>query len=114
MAIRRKKSKAKVRLALFVPICLCAIVAIVMSVGSYWVEINSKYQEKAKLDDVRDETPLKYDEAKNMLNQLIFQEEMVKLMDRLTKQAKVEKFNEDGTPATDTPAIPASAAAPAA
>ncbi len=67
-----------------------------------------------KVEDIRDSSPLKYEEAKNMLNQLIFQEEMVKLMDRLMKQAKVEKFNEDGTPATDTPATPASAAAPAA
>lgn len=64
-----------------------------------------------KVEDVRDSSPLKYEEAKNMLNQVIFQEEMVKLMERLMKQAKVEKFNEDGTPATETPVA---ATAPAA
>jgi len=60
-----------------------------------------------KVEDIRDSSPLKYEEAKNMLNQVIFQEEMVKLMERLMKQAKVEKFNEDGTPAAAEGAAPA-------
>ncbi len=64
-----------------------------------------------KVEDIRDTSPLKYEEAKNMLKQVIMQEEMVKLMERLNKQANVEKFNEDGTPVT-APASPV--AAPAA
>jgi hypothetical protein len=35
-----------------------------------------------------------------MIKQLIMREEMAKLMERLEKQVKVERFNEDGTPAT--------------
>jgi peptidyl-prolyl cis-trans isomerase C len=46
----------------------------------------------------RDTTPQKYDEAKQMLKQVILQEEMMKLFERLEKQAKVERFSEDGSP----------------
>ncbi|MCR5225133.1 MAG: peptidyl-prolyl cis-trans isomerase [Alphaproteobacteria bacterium] len=69
-----------------------------------------------KVEDIRDTSPLKYEEAKNMLKQVIMQEEMVKMMERLNKQANVEKFNEDGTPITApaAPSAPAAATAPAA
>jgi peptidyl-prolyl cis-trans isomerase C len=52
-----------------------------------------------KVGEIRDSTPQKYEEAAPMLKQLIMHEEMVKLLDRLEKQVKVERFNEDGTPA---------------
>lgn len=51
-----------------------------------------------KIGDSRDSVPQKYEDAKPMLRQLIMHEEMKKLIQRLEKQAKVEKFNEDGTP----------------
>ncbi|MDR1333968.1 MAG: peptidylprolyl isomerase [Holosporaceae bacterium] len=52
-----------------------------------------------KVGDIRETTPMKYEEAIPMLKQMIMREEMVKLMERLEKQVKVERFNEDGTPA---------------
>ncbi|MDR1236598.1 MAG: peptidylprolyl isomerase [Holosporaceae bacterium] len=52
-----------------------------------------------KVGEIRETTPLKYEEAVPTMKQLIMREEMVKLMDRLEKQSKVERFNEDGTPA---------------
>jgi peptidyl-prolyl cis-trans isomerase C len=52
-----------------------------------------------KVGEIRETTPMKYEEAVPMMKQLIMREEMVKLMDRLEKQSKVERFNEDGTPA---------------
>ncbi|MDR2157764.1 MAG: peptidyl-prolyl cis-trans isomerase [Holosporaceae bacterium] len=52
-----------------------------------------------KVGDIRDTTPQKYEEAVPMLKQLVLHEEMTKMLDRLEKQAKVERFNEDGTPA---------------
>ncbi|MDR0677993.1 MAG: peptidylprolyl isomerase [Holosporaceae bacterium] len=65
-----------------------------------------------KVADIRDTTPQKYEEALPMLKQLVMHEEMVKLIERLEKQAKVEKFNEDGTPVvvnkegkTNSPAV---------
>jgi parvulin-like peptidyl-prolyl isomerase len=52
-----------------------------------------------KVGEIRETTPMKYEEAIPSLKQLIMREEMIKLMDRLEKQVKVERFNEDGTPA---------------
>jgi peptidyl-prolyl cis-trans isomerase C len=51
-----------------------------------------------KITDTRDTVPQKFEEAKNMLKQVIMHEEMLKLIERLEKQTKVERFNEDGTP----------------
>lgn len=50
MASRKKKSKFKYRLCLFIPACLCILIAIFVSVGSYWVQIAEKYQEKSLLE----------------------------------------------------------------
>lgn len=47
----KKNSKARYRLLLFVPICLVVILAIVVSVGNYWVKIGNKYKEKAELEN---------------------------------------------------------------
>lgn len=52
-----------------------------------------------KVGDIRETSPAKYEEAVPMMKQLIMREEMMKLMERLEKQVKVERFNEDGTPA---------------
>ncbi|MDR0677814.1 MAG: peptidylprolyl isomerase [Holosporaceae bacterium] len=51
-----------------------------------------------KVGDIRETSPQKFEEAVNMLKQLIMHEEMMKLIGRLEKQSKIEKFNEDGTP----------------
>ncbi|MDR2067599.1 MAG: peptidyl-prolyl cis-trans isomerase [Holosporaceae bacterium] len=67
-----------------------------------------------KITDSRDTTPQKFEEAKDMLKQVIMHEEMMKLLERLEKQAKVERFNEDGspfTPAKETPETPSSTTA---
>lgn len=50
MARKRRRSKTKCRLLLFVPICLIIICAIFTSIGSYWVKISNKYHEKAELE----------------------------------------------------------------
>ena len=49
MAIK-KKSKSKYRLVIFVPVCICAVIAIFLSIGSYWVKITEKYHEKKELE----------------------------------------------------------------
>lgn len=46
----KKSNKTKYRFVFFVPICLVIIMAIVVSVGNYWVEIGNKYKEKAELE----------------------------------------------------------------
>ena len=46
----RKSKKAKYRLCVFVPICLIIIVALVVSIGNYWLEISAKYKEKEALE----------------------------------------------------------------
>lgn len=51
-----------------------------------------------KIGDSRDTSPQKFEEIKDSLKQMIVQEEIMKLIDRLAKQFKVEKFNEDGSP----------------
>lgn len=50
MAARKKKSKTKYRLLLFVPACLIIIATIFASIGGYWIEINNKYREKEELE----------------------------------------------------------------
>lgn len=66
-----------------------------------------------KIGDSRDSTPLKYDEAKPVLRQTLLHKEMQKLVTKLEKQNKVERFNEDGTPYV-APAAPAASGATAA
>ena len=50
MATKRKVKKAKVRIFVFLPICLVVLGAIFVMVGNYWVEILAKYQEKSVLE----------------------------------------------------------------
>ena len=51
MATKRKVKKAKIRIFVFLPICLVLLGAIFVMVGNYWVEILAKYQEKAALEE---------------------------------------------------------------
>lgn len=73
-----------------------------------------------KLGDTRDSSPQKFEEIKDRLKQMIVQEEIMKLIERLSKQFNVEKFNEDGSPivasagADKSAPATAPAAAPAA
>lgn len=50
MATKKKVTKFKYRLCLFMPICLLLLTTIFVSIGSYWVEIAKKYQEKSVLE----------------------------------------------------------------
>ena len=50
MATKKKSKKAKYRLFLLVPMCLILLAAIFMAIGSYWVKIMNKYQEKKELE----------------------------------------------------------------
>ena len=47
----KRKSKAKYRLCLFMPICLLVLTTIFVTIGSYWVQIAEKYQEKTLLEE---------------------------------------------------------------
>ena len=51
MATKKKNKKAKYRLLLFVPASLIVLGAIFMAIGSYWVKIYDKYQEKKELEN---------------------------------------------------------------
>ncbi|GHT92168.1 hypothetical protein FACS1894122_05640 [Alphaproteobacteria bacterium] len=51
-----------------------------------------------KVTESRDSTVQKFEDCKDALKQMVVQEEVMKLIDRLEKQYKVEKFNEDGSP----------------
>lgn len=46
MMAKKGVKKTKYRVCLFMPACLCALIAVVVTVGSYWVQIVDKYQEK--------------------------------------------------------------------
>ena len=50
MATKRKNKKAKIRVLVFLPICLVVLGAIFIAIGSYWVKIYDKYQEKSALE----------------------------------------------------------------
>lgn len=50
MAAKKKKNKTKLRLLVFVPVCLIVLSAIFVAIGSYWVKIFDKYQEKSELE----------------------------------------------------------------
>lgn len=60
-----------------------------------------------KVAESRDTAPQKYEEVKDMLKQMIVQEEIMKMIGRLEKQYNVEKFHEDGTPMPPRSAVPA-------
>ena len=56
---------------------------------------------------IRETSPQKYEEAIPMLKQVIMHEEATKLLDRLKKTVKVERFSEDGTPTAEPKPTPA-------
>lgn len=51
-----------------------------------------------KVEGTRDSEPLKYEDAKGMLSQLIMQEKLRDLVVKLIKQYEVKVFKEDGSP----------------
>lgn len=48
---KRQKRKFRARMLLFVPVCLCLVAVLVVTIGKYWVEIVNKYQENIKLSE---------------------------------------------------------------
>ena len=50
MATKKKSKLSKIRLFIFVPISLAILGAIFIAIGSYWVKIFDKYQEKKDLE----------------------------------------------------------------
>lgn len=51
MATKKKTTKLKYRMCLFVPVCLLLLMTIFATIGSYWLQITAKYQEKKQLDE---------------------------------------------------------------
>ena len=51
MATKKKVMKFRYRLFLLVPFCIVLMITIFASVGSYWVQIIEKYQEKDNLKE---------------------------------------------------------------
>ena len=51
MATKRKSKKAKIRVFIFLPVCLIILGAIFVMIGSYWVKIYEKHQEKNNLEN---------------------------------------------------------------
>ena len=49
VANKKGKAKTRCRLCLFMPVCLVVLITIFVAVGSYWVKITNKYQEKQQL-----------------------------------------------------------------
>ena len=51
MATKKKNKKAKIRVLVFLPVCLIVLGAIFVAIGSYWVKIYDKYQEISALQE---------------------------------------------------------------
>ena len=51
MATKRKSKKTRRRLLVIVPACLILLIFIFVAIGSYWVKIADKYQEKKRLEN---------------------------------------------------------------
>ena len=51
VAGKKNKVKTKYRLCLFIPICSLILITIFVSVGSYWLKIAEKYQERQELQN---------------------------------------------------------------
>lgn len=51
MSTKKRKKTVKYRVFLFPPVCLLILVTIFVAVGSYWVQIANKYQEKESLSN---------------------------------------------------------------
>ncbi len=50
MAAKKKKFTIKYRLFFIAPICLLVIITVFATIGSYWVKISQKYEEKNQLE----------------------------------------------------------------
>lgn len=50
MAKKKKNSKAKYRLCLFMPLCILILITVFTTIGSNLVQISQKYQEKESLE----------------------------------------------------------------
>ena len=50
VAKKKKNILFRFRLFIFVPVCLAILGAIFIAIGSYWVKIYDKYQEKKNLE----------------------------------------------------------------
>ena len=48
--MKKKNKKFRYRVVFLIPLCIGLMVAIFASVGSYWVKIANKYQEKEELE----------------------------------------------------------------
>ena len=48
--MKKKNTKFRYRVFFLIPLCIGLMVAIFASVGSYWVKIANKYQEKEELE----------------------------------------------------------------
>ena len=51
VATKKKTTKLKYRMCLFVPVCLLLLMTIFATIGSYWLQITAKYQEKKQLEE---------------------------------------------------------------
>lgn len=50
MVSKKNKVKLKYRFCLFFPVCGIVLITIFVSIGSYWLQITEKYQEKNQLE----------------------------------------------------------------
>lgn len=50
MISKKSQVKMKYRFCLFFPVCGIILIAIFVSIGSYWLQITEKYQEKNQLE----------------------------------------------------------------
>ena len=50
MTVKKKQVKMKYRLCLFIPVCAVVLMTVFASIGSYWLQISEKYQEKQRLE----------------------------------------------------------------
>lgn len=52
MAVKKvNKPKTKMRLCLFLPVCLVVLVMVFTAIGNYWIQISHKYQEKKSYEN---------------------------------------------------------------
>lgn len=50
MITKKSKMKMRYRMCLLIPLCGIILMAVFVSIGSYWGQISSKYQEKRQLE----------------------------------------------------------------
>ena len=88
--------------------------AFAMQVGKYSdTPVHSQYGwHVIKVVDKRAQPLPTLDQVKPQLTQLVLQDEERKVVEELHKDAKIERFNPDGSPITDKPAAPPAVASP--